>query len=457
MEQFDVVVLGAGAAGEWFASLGKHLRVAVVEYYRVGGACPFVACMPSKAMLHSAEVRQLIANAHKLGATSAPISLEDGNRAYAAAVARRDSITSHRDDAGHARALSRAGVTLVRGRGHVSAPGIVDVGGRLLVFSDLVIATGSSPQFPHVPGLDSVTTWTSDQALSADERPASLVILGAGPTGVEMAQMFSRFGTRVTLVDPSPHILAGEEPAVADALADVLRESGVTLRLGVGAALAEPGALGTRLTLDDGRVLTAERVLVATGRRPNIEDLGLDALGITPNEHGLSLDEHCRVQGQEHVWAAGDVTGVAPFTHTASYQARIVVANLLGMQMKADYRAIPRVVYTDPPVASVGMTLSQAQETGRDPIVAEFALDQTSRSAIDGTTTGKVVLVADRSGRTLIGASIIGPHASELIGQAALAIRAGVSLEVLADVVQPFPTYGEALEPPLRELAGFIV
>ncbi|MDB5059640.1 MAG: pyridine nucleotide-disulfide oxidoreductase dimerization region, partial [Chloroflexi bacterium] len=261
----------------------------------------------------------------------------------------------------------------------------------------------------------------------------------------------------VTLVDPGQHILADEEPAVANALADVLREDGVTIRLGVGAALAEPAAFGARLTLDDGRVLTAERVLIATGRKPNTENLGLEALGIKPGEHGLAVDEHCRVQGQEHVWAMGDVTGVAPFTHTASYQARVVIANLLGTPMKADYRAIPRAVYTDPPVASVGMTLAAAQAAGRSPIMEEYAIDQTSRSAIDNTTNAKVVLVADRIERTLIGASIVGPHAGELIGEAALAIRAGIPLDVLADVVHTFPTYGEALEPPLRKLAGLVV
>jgi pyruvate/2-oxoglutarate dehydrogenase complex dihydrolipoamide dehydrogenase (E3) component len=455
MELFDVVVLGAGSAGEWFAHLAKAKRVAVVESERVGGACPFIACMPSKAMLRAAEVRHLLSSAHKVGAVGEPIALGDGAAAYAAAVERRDAITARRDDSGHARDLTRAGVTVVRGRGRVAAPGIVDVDGRRLVYVDLVIATGSSPVIPHIPGLDTVPAWTSDQALSSAERPASLVILGGGPVGCELAQIYARFGTRVTVVESAERLLPREEPSIAEHLAGALRDSGVTIRLGTGVQDVEKVALGARLTLEDRRVLTAERVLIATGRRPNVVDLGLDALGIRPEATGIAIDEHCRVRGQEHVWAAGDVTGIAPYTHTASYQARIVLANLLGTAMTADYRAIPRCVFTDPPVAAVGLTIRQAQEAGHVVAVAEVPLAETSRWTTDGAEgEGTAILVADRARRILLGASIIGPRADELIGQAALAIRAEVPLDVLADVVHPFPTYGEAFEPPLHEWAG---
>jgi pyruvate/2-oxoglutarate dehydrogenase complex dihydrolipoamide dehydrogenase (E3) component len=458
MEQFDIVVLGAGSAGEWLGSLARSKRVAIVERMRVGGECPFVACMPSKAMLYSAEVRHLAAAAHRLGAVSGPLALDDGAKAFAAAVERRDQIVSHRDDSGRARGLERAGVTLARGHGRVSAPGIVDVDGRLLVYGDLVLATGSSPSAPDIPGIETVPTWTSDQALSATERPGTLVILGAGPVGCELAQMFARFGSRVTLVAPDAQILPHEEPEIAEVLAQALRAGGVTLRLGASVTFAERSALGARLTLDDRRVLTADRILLATGRSPNVADLGLESLGISVNRDGIAIDEHCRVRGQEHVWAAGDITGIAPYTHTASYHGRIIVANLLGSPLKADSRSIPGAVYTDPPLASVGMTQAAARDAGIDVSVAEFAFGQTARSTVEGGQgKGKLILVADRSERVLVGAAIAGPCAPELIGQMVLAIKARIPLDVLADAVHPFPTYGEAFEPPFRQLAGHVV
>lgn len=453
MEELDVVVLGAGSAGEDVArALARAGRsVALVEAGLVGGECPYLACMPAKAMLRSAAVR---AHAPDLEALGAVVERGDGVDAYRLAARRRDEIAEHGDDSGAATALQEAGVLLVRGRGRVTRPGVVEVGGRELGWHDLVVATGSTAIVPPLPGLDTAPTWTSDQALTATERPASLLVLGGGAVGCELAQVHARFGTRVVLVDTADQLLGREEASIAALLEQVLRDDGVDVRLGVGLDSVEAADGGALCRLSDGSRLQVERVLVATGREPATTDLGLEVLGVTPGEKGeLVVDERCRVS--EHVWAAGDVTGVAPYTHTAGYQARVVAANLLGEDRVADYRAIPRAVYTDPPVASVGMDARTAEQKGISAQTAVMDLAEVARTSTEGTGGGRLVLTA--ADGLLIGAAAIGPHADEWLSEAALAIRARVPLSLLADVVHAFPTFGEAYEPPLRELAGLSV
>jgi dihydrolipoamide dehydrogenase len=274
----------------------------------------------------------------------------------------------------------------------VVRPGVVEVDGRELGWTDLVVATGSHATPPPVDGIDDVPTWTSDQALSAQDRPASLLVVGAGAVGCELAQAHARFGVDVVLADPGEQLLGREERSLADLLA--------------------PG--------DDAELRT---------------------------------DDHCRVVGQQHVWAAGDVTGVAPYTHTANYQARVVLANLLGGDRRADYRAVPRTVYTDPPVASVGLDPETAREQGVDVVTADMDLGEVARTSTEGTRAGRLVLTADRARGVLVGAAAIGPRADEWLAEATLAIRAEVPLSVLADVVHAFPTFGEAYEPPVQQLA----
>ncbi len=426
MESFDVVILGAGSAGEAIAHtvVAEGRTVALVEADRIGGECPYVACMPSKALLRSAELRHL----------GAPTD-------YPAAVRRRDRIAEDRDDrAAHDRAVN-AGITVVRGRGEVISPDMVAVGDRELRCSDLVIATGSSPVRPDLPGLEDAPTWTSDEALSSEELPSSLLIIGGGAVGCELAQVYRRFGAEVTLVQTGGQLLAKEEPSIAAALAAALRDDEIDVVLD-----AEVERLtADTATLSDGRAVTFDRVLVAVGREPVLD--GVQVLG------EIEVDEHCRVQGHPHVWAAGDITRKAPYTHAASYQARVVAANLLGRSQVADYRAMPRAVYTEPSVASVGRHESAARAEGVEAITATMDLGDTARALTD-EASGRLVLTADRIKGVLIGAAAIGPHADEWIGEAVLAIRACVPLDVLTDVVHPFPTFSEAYEPPLRELAA---
>ena len=454
METFDVVVLGAGSAGESIATTlaGKGRRVALVEQLRVGGECPYVACMPSKSMLRSAQARDEARRLRELaGASSAP-PLDGDDDGFRAAVGRRDEVAEHRDDSGAAGELDEAGVVLVRGTGRITGPGVVEVDGRELGWTDLVVATGSSPVVPPVDGLSDVPTWTSDEALSAQERPGSLFVLGGGAVGCELSQVHARFGTRVVLADSGTQLLGREETSIAERLADVLRADGVDVRLGVELERAEPHGGGARLHLSDGSTVDVERVLVATGRRPTTEGLGLEVLGIEPGDKGeVQVDGSCRVVGQDHVWAAGDVTAEAPYTHAANYQARVVADNLTGAQRTADYRAVPRAVYTEPAVASVGMDEATAREQGIDAITAVMDVGETARAATEGAGGGRLVLTA--ADGVLIGAAAIGPRADEWLGEAVLAVRARVPLAVLADVVHAFPTFGEAYEPPLRELA----
>jgi pyruvate/2-oxoglutarate dehydrogenase complex dihydrolipoamide dehydrogenase (E3) component len=458
VDSFDVVVLGAGSAGEWVAGgvAGAGGSVALVEASRVGGECPYASCIPSKGMLRSARVREDARRLVELGGASAAVALDDDEPAYRAAVRRRDVLSSHRDDADAARGIKRRGVTLIRGTGRITGPGVVDIDGRQVGYRDLVVATGSRPAVPPIKGLDKVTVWTSDQALPALARPASLMILGGGAVGCELAQAYAGFGVAVTLVEVATQLVSGEDAAIAAELATVLRGSSIDIRLGAEVKALEAAAGGQpRALLDGGLVIEAEQVILAVGRTPATAELGLDAIGVTPDGTGaLAMDARCHVEGQTHVWAAGDVTGTAPYTHGANYQAQVVTHNLLGGDRVADYRAIPRVVYTHPPMASVGMPAERAHDDGIDVITAATDLSELARTATDGAGGGLLVLVADRSRHVLIGAAAVGSGADDGIGEASVAIRGSIPRKTLADVVHPFPTFAQAYEVPLLELAA---
>lgn len=435
-DQFDVAILGAGSAGEVLASRLAEAgrRVLVLEAALVGGECPYLACMPSKVLLRD---------------------LTRGE-SWAAAVARRDEVAEHRDDAAAACRLTEAGVTLVRGHGRIAGPGRLEVDGAPYEWTDLVLATGSAPVLPPVDGLADVPHWVSDQALSSPDLPRRLIVLGGGAVGCELAQIYAGFGAEVTLIESGPGLLGTEARFLGEHLAQALRTCGVDVRTGVTATAASVAAGSVRLDLSEGGAIAGDRLLVATGRKPSTGGVGLHTLGIDADQDGsLPVDEYCRVRGQQHVWAAGDVTGIAPYTHTANYQAAVVADNLLGGSRTADYRAIPRAVYTDPAAYAVGAVPSAAQLADGTVRVASMDLAQTARAAVDAPgVTGWLELYADRQRGVLIGAAAIGPGVEEWMAEATLAIRAEIPLAVLADTVHAFPSYGEAFEPPLRTLAG---
>ncbi len=432
----DVVVLGAGSGGQPLAEglAGAGLSVTVVEEHRVGGECPYVACIPSKALLVAAA----------RGST------------WAEAVDYRDRAAEHRDDTSTAEGLVASGVNLVRGRGTVAGPGELTVDGRPLHWTRaLVIATGSEPVRPPVDGLDDVPVWTSADALTTTEQPRRLVVLGGGAIGCELGQAFARLGTEVTVVEVAPRLLAAEQAFVGAVVAAGLRADGVDVRTGATATHVRRDGDDVVVTLDTGEALVADRLLVAGGRAPRGDGLGLDALGVLPDDGAVRVDPRCRALSRDSsavpdVFAVGDVTGIAPFTHTASYQAEIVVAELTGHGRDADYRAVPRVVYTDPSVFAVGVTGDMADE---QVAVGGFDVEDSARGFVERPEVpGRIELLARQRDRVVVGAAVVAPAAESWAGELALAVRAGVTADLLADHVHPHPAWSEAVHPAALDL-----
>ena len=436
-----VVVLGAGATGEAFLAALRRLdgdvEISVVEDSLKKGECSYWACIPSKTLLRPLEV---LARARLAPGAAGALGAVD-----IAEVFRWRDEQAGKDDTSQAEWVEKQGAALVRGTAIVVEPGLVRVGERELPYDDLMVSTGSLPSAPPVEGLEGLRHWSSREATSASEVPESLLVVGGGAVGCELAQFYGRVGSRVTLIQNGEHLLPRVDPEGADILADALREEGVELRLGAKAKRVRANG-GFQLELEGGEMFAAERLLVATGRRPNVEGLGLEGIGVTVEPQGVRVDEW--LSAAPGVWAAGDVTGVALFTHVGKYQGRVAAANVAGREQQADYRAIPSSVFTDPQVAAAGDT------SGEGAVVSRWKLESVSRT---GTfqrprQPGLLKLYADPERRVLVGATAVGPEAGEWIGQLTLAIRAQVPVDVLRDTIQPFPTFSEAIYFAARDL-----
>jgi dihydrolipoamide dehydrogenase len=355
------------------------------------------------------------------------------------------------DDRNAVEGYENEGVTVVKGAATIVGPGRVEAGGRTLECGRILIATGSETEVPEIEGLDAAGYWTNREATTLSEIPESAIVLGGGPVGVELGQMLCRYGTRVTIVEASPRLLSVEDPGVGELLAKALGQEGVELRLGVAAGAVRRDGGRRTVELDDGSELAAEELLVAVGRKPRVAGLGLEHAGIELEDQAVKIDDRCRAG--DGVWAIGDVTGVMPFTHVAKYQARIAVADILGRSARADYRGVPRVVFSDPEVASAGLTTDQAREQGIDVAESRIDLSAVARTETFGRELeGALTLLVDRRRQVLSGAWAVGPLASEWIHQAALAIKAEVPLDVLRDTAPQFPTFSEAYQKALEQL-----
>jgi len=445
-ERFDAAVLGAGPAGESAAAAlhRQGLRTALIERELVGGECAYWACIPSKTLLRPAEVRS---EATRAAGVATP------ERRWADAVTYRDYMIRNLDDTRQVEGYERDGIRVFKGTAKLCGPGQVEIDEEtLLVAARIVIATGSEPRIPEIPGLEGAGYWTNREATTLREIPESVTIIGGGPVGIELAQLMRRFGARVHLVEAADRLIAREDPRVGELIADALREEGIEVHLGAEIQAVSSNGSEREVDLGDAGKIRTRELVVAAGRAPRVADLGLETVGIHPYGEGLKIDERCRAGDQ--VWAIGDATGVMPFTHVAKYQARIACADIAGETVAADYTAVPRVVFSDPEIAAVGLTEEQAQARELDVALARVELPEVIARpwTYETDPRGELAVMVDRERRVVVGAWAVAPLAGEWIHYAALAIKTEASIDLLCDMVAQFPTYSEGFREALQRV-----
>jgi pyruvate/2-oxoglutarate dehydrogenase complex dihydrolipoamide dehydrogenase (E3) component len=447
VDRFDVIIIGMGVGGE--AAAGRLLaagkRVALIERELIGGECAYWACIPSKTLLRGPEVR---AEASRAAGVATPVLDWPGLRDY------HDYMVRHLDDTAQVKGYEQAGATVIKGPARLAGPGRVEAAGQLLEAGHVVIATGSEPVRPLIEGLDQVPVWTSRDATNVRDIPGRVLLVGGSAVGVELAQFYAGMGAQVTIVQRADRLVDREDPRVGELTAEALAADGVAIHTGRTVTRAQPAADGALLTLSDGTQIETDVVILGSGRSPRTAGFGLETAGAQlTGRGGISVDDRC--QAGPGLWAVGDVTGVALFTHVATYQGRVVADNILGRDRRVSYEGIPRVVFADPEIAAVGLTAAQAAARGITTATAEISVaESVDRSwTYERDPRGAVGVLADRDRGVLAGAWAVAPLASEWIHYAALAIRAQIPVSVLLDQVAQYPTYTEAWHATLEQLS----
>jgi pyruvate/2-oxoglutarate dehydrogenase complex dihydrolipoamide dehydrogenase (E3) component len=441
----DIIILGVGTCGEDLSLrlLDAGIDVIGIEADLIGGECPYWACIPSKVMIQAAAAVQETRRAAPM--TGNPEITPD----WTPLAARLRWITGAWDDSVAVKRYAERGGTMIKGRGRLTGPNTVSVAGHTYsARRGIVIAVGSKPYIPPIEGIDTIDYWTTRDIMKTDSLPSSMLVLGGGPAGCELGQVMARFGVDVTIIEPGHRLLSREEPETSEVLEAAFNDEGIVIHKGARAERVQSraGSILTRLT--DGTELDGDRLLIAAGRAVDLNGLGLESVGLDPSSRFINVDEYMRAA--DGIWAMGDVTGKSLQTHVAEYQSAVIAAEILGYDHPpARYDAVPRCIFTDPEIGAVGMTEARASEQGLDTAIALKELSRTFRGLIDGVQHGFIKLIADRKNGTLIGATVVGPRGTDMLGMLNLAVHARVPVKELQTMIYGFPSFygaiGEAL------------
>jgi pyruvate/2-oxoglutarate dehydrogenase complex dihydrolipoamide dehydrogenase (E3) component len=451
VEHVDVVVIGMGPGGEDVAGrlAEAHLDVVGIDERLLGGECPYWGCVPSKMMIRAANA---LAEGRRIPGLAGDAQILADWAPVAARI--RNEATDNWDDKIAVERFEGKGGRFIRGHGRLTGPDTVVVGDRQFqARRAIVLNTGTQPAIPPIPGLAGTPLWTNRDAIEATEVPASLIVLGGGAIGAELAQVFARFGAHVTVIEATPHLLPYEDPQAGALLAGCFAREGIDVRVNATAIGVRHDGASFTVDIEDGHQVSAQRLLVATGRRVDLAAVGLDTIGIDVGQRAVAVDGRMRVV--PGVWALGDVTGKGAFTHVSMYQAHIALADILGLTgvPEADYRALPRVTFTDPEIASVGMTRAEATTAGVDVLVGRAEMASTARGWIHGPgNDGFITLIADASRRIVVGATVISPSGGEVLSALVVAVHAQVPIDQLLSMIYAYPTFHRGILDALRDL-----
>jgi pyruvate/2-oxoglutarate dehydrogenase complex dihydrolipoamide dehydrogenase (E3) component len=457
-QHVDLAVIGLGPGGEALATAAAQagLEVVAIDRHLVGGECPYYGCIPTKMMVRASD---LVAEAGRAAELAGEVTITSSWTPVAERVA--GQATDHWNDQVAVDRLADTGAFVVHGVGRLDGPGrvVVDLptSAEPLAFlaDKIVVNPGTRPAVPPIPGIEGTPYWTNRDAVQATEVPASLVVIGGGPIGCELTQVFARFGTQVTVVQHADRLLNVNEPEASAVLQDVFVHEGIRVLTGVDATEVSYADGRFTITLSTGEQLAAEKLLLAAGRTPNLQDLGLETVGIDPSIRTLDVDDRMRVKGVAGLWAVGDVTGKGAFTHVSMYQNAVARRDILGEDgPAAAYHALPHATFTDPEVGGVGMTEAQAREAGLTVRTGSTRLEESSRGFTHGPgARGLVKVVEDADRGVLVGATVVGPAGGEILGYFLVAVHAEVPVDTLRSMIYTYPTFHRAIESALADLS----